>query len=578
MEFLELRRIVRRSFDVARDEGFSSLTSQALEKLRMRAFYVLGPSVPDADYAAWIARSEPSDAALAEQRLLAKKFSYRPLISIITPVWNPPLSLLAETLKSVVTQTYENWELCIVDGGSRKEVTDYLRKFAKSNENTRIEFLERNLGISANSNKALDLARGDFFALLDHDDLLAPFALFEVVSLLNQNADSAVIYSDSDRMLFDGKRIDPLFKPDWSPDMMLSVNYLAHLCVLSSTLTKSLGGFRAETDGAQDWDLFLRGTEHCDKIAHIPKILYHWREAPSSVSAVGFHAKPYARTAQLQVVDQYLERNQLHGKAQRHASGALRVKWELPDSPLVSVIIAGTNETAIRRCVNSIKHKPSYKNFEIILATSEPMDLDIREVRSVPLNSRFERYAAYNEGAKSASGKILVFLDSLTEVSSADWLEELTGWASTHGAGAVGCMILTTNHRILHGGIIVGLSDYLFRGAREVSSLALGHTEWLRDLNAVSGHCLATPREVFRMLGGFNTNLETVADIGYCLSLQGIGRRVVYTPHAKLIMREQDLPPQRKLNDFPQYQEITSHGDRYFNENLSYEHPIPTLE
>ncbi|MGA2628267.1 MAG: glycosyltransferase [Candidatus Bathyarchaeia archaeon] len=578
MELLELKKIVQRSFDLARDEGLSSLTSQALEKLRMRAFYVLGPSVSDQEYAAWIKRSEPSDAALAAQSLLAKNFNYHPLISIITPVWNPPVGLLAETLKSVVVQTYENWELCIVDGGSRKEVRDYLTEFAKQNENTRIEFLETNLGISANSNKALDLARGDFFTFLDHDDLLAPFALFDVVSLLNQNAESAVIYSDSDRMLFDGKRIDPLFKPDWSPDMMFSVNYLTHLCVLSSTLTRSLGGFRPETDGAQDWDLFLRATERCDKIAHVPKVLYHWREAPSSVSAVGFHAKPYAKTAQLRVVDQCLERNQLYGKAQRHACGALRVKWKLPDNPLVSVIVTGTNETVIRRCVSSVKHKSSYKNFEIIVVTPDQMDLDIREVRSVPLHARFERYAAYNEGAKNASGKVLVFLDSLTEVSSADWLEELTGWASNNEVGVVGCMILTTNHRILHGGIVIGLSDYLFRGAREVSSLALGHTEWFRDLNAVSGLCLATPREIFSTLGGFDTNLESAADIGYCLSQQRIGRRVVYTPHAKLTMLEEDLPRQRKLNGFPQYPQIISAGDQYFNENLSFDHPIPTLE
>jgi glycosyltransferase involved in cell wall biosynthesis len=576
MEWFELRKIVQRSLDVVRDQGLTSLTSQALEKLRMRAFYVLGPSVPDRDYAGWISRSEPSDSVLAEQTLLSKKFNYRPLISIITPVWNPPLDLLAATLKSVAAQTYENWELCIVDGGSRKEVADYLREFAKNNENTRIEFLERNLGICVNSNKALDLARGDFLAFLDHDDLLAPFALFEVVSLLNQNAESAVIYSDSDRMLFDGKRIDPLFKPDWSPDMMLSANYLTHLCVLSSTLTRSLGGFRPETEGAQDWDLFLRATETCNRIAHVPKILYHWREAPSSVSAVGFSAKPYARTAQLRVVDQYLERNQIYGKAQRHGSGALRISWRLPDSPLVSVIIAGTKETAIRRCVNSVKHKSSYKNFEIIVVTSD--QIHIREVHSVQLHSRFEQYAAYNEGAKNASGQVLVFLNCLTEVSSKDWLEELTGWASINGVGAVGCMILTADNRILHGGIIIGLSDYLFRGAREVSSLALGHTGWFRDLNAVSGHCLATPHDVFRTLGGFNTNLETAADIGYCLSQQGISRRVVYTPHAKLIMREHDLPCPRTLNEFPQYQQIISHGDQYFNENLSYNHPIPTLE
>lgn len=578
MELLEFRRILKRSLDVARDEGLSSLTSQALEKLRMRAFYVLGPSVSDRDYAGWIARSEPSDAALAEQSLLARKFNHRPLISIITPVWNPPLGLLAETLKSVVTQTYENWELCIVDGGSRKEVRDYLREFAKQNEKTKIEFLDRNLGISANSNKALDLARGDFFAFLDHDDLLARFALFEVVSLLNQIADSAVIYSDSDRMSFDGKRIDPLFKPDWSPDMMLSVNYLAHLCVLESTLTRGLGGFRSETDGAQDWDLFLRATEQCDKIAHIPKILYHWREAPSSVSAVGFHAKPYARSTQLRVVDQYLERNQVDGNALRHASGALRVRWKLSESPLASVIVAGTKANVIRRCVNSVKHKSSYKNFEIIVVTPDQMDLDIREVRSVGLHSRFEQYAAYNEGAKNATGKVLVFLDSLTEVSSADWLEELTGWASVNGVGAVGCMILTTDHRILHGGIVIGLSDYLFRGAREVSSLALGNTEWFRDLNAVCGCCLTTSSKVFSMLGGFDTKLETAADIGYCLSQQGIGRRVVYTPHAKLIMSEHHIPRRRKLNELPQCQPILSHGDRYFNENLSYDHPVPTLE
>ena len=283
----DLKDIAIASATVLRVQGFSSLARKSVEKIRKREFQIITEidcAVPDREYAEWILRNEPKPEDLAEQRTQSMKFAYQPLISIIVPVWNPPRDVLSETIQSVMEQTYPNWEMCITDGGSIDDVKKVLLDAQRRDRRVRVRLLDKNLGISGNSNISLEMCRGEFAVLLDHDDQLAAPALFEVVNALNKKPNLDFIYTDKDRSTLQGKRLSPLFKPDWSPEVMLSANYVTHMCAIRTELLRRIGGFRPETDGAQDWDLFLRVAEVTNEIHHIPKVLYHWRLAPDSVS------------------------------------------------------------------------------------------------------------------------------------------------------------------------------------------------------------------------------------------------------------------------------------------------------
>jgi GT2 family glycosyltransferase len=493
---------------------------------------------------------------------------------------------LADTLESVLSQTYDNWEACIVDAGSEQSVKEVLQEFARRDKRVRVRFLGKNLGISRNSNIAIERASGEFIALLDHDDLLAPFALFEVVESLNKMPELDFIYSDRDSATLEGKRSNPLFKPDWSPDVMLSANYLAQLCVIRTRLAKSLGGFRPETDGAQDWDLFLRATERTTKIHHIPKILYHWRQAPASVSATGFYAKPYAPRAQILAVDEHLARNGRRAEVSLDRSGFLRVSWKLVDRPLISIIIhCQEGGPLFQRCLDAVVNRSSYKNIEVVVCAKlrpEALERHRQKVhmRFVECGQHMSYAEANNMGANQALGEVLVFLDEHAEVVSPRWLEELGGWALQPEVSVVGAKLLAPDRTIYHGGVVIGLPGYVFEGAHERSWLALGHTEWYRNYTAVSGACLASRSSVFRELGRFNSRLNMGADIDLCLCARKHNYRVVYTPHARLILYRPEPLVLRKSDLFaiPEFRQTVERGDPYFNRNLSYEHTVPTLK
>jgi glycosyltransferase involved in cell wall biosynthesis/SAM-dependent methyltransferase len=582
----EFKKILVTSARIATEQGVSSLLSLAREKILKREFRVLGTSFPDIGYALWIANNEPTDANLTAQRSGSKRFGYRPLISIITPVWNPPLDVLEDTIESVLSQTYDNWELCIADGGSQEAVRDVLRRFVRRDKRVRVRFLDSNLGISGNSNMAIEWARGEFVALLDHDDMLAPFALFEVVECLNRMPELDFIYSDEDCATLDGRRFGPLLKPDWSTEMMLSANYVRHFCVFRTTLLKSIAGFRPEMDGAQDWDLILRVVENTDRICHLPKILYHWRLAPASVSSSGLQAKPYAAKAQLLTLNQYLARNMPEGEMRFSKFGNLRVTWRLDRRPKVSIIVhSQESNSLLHRCLSSIFRKSSYKDFEVVLVcTSDQLGTLQMEFPSVHLvvgANRLSYSYACNLGATHATGEVLVFVDPAIQVLANDWLEELAGWALQPGIGAVGTKILQPNGEIFHGGVIIGLPGYVFRGARERSWTPFGHTEWYRDYSAVSGLCIATRKEVFEEVGRFQENLNGAPDIEFCVRVRRRGYRVVYTPFARLLLDrsgDRSSAERLRLPDISECYQTLQAGDPYFNPNLSCNYTIPRLK
>jgi len=280
----------------------------------------------DKAYRKWIEDNEPSDAQIEYQKVLASRFQLRPKISIITPVFNPAPEILQETLNSVESQSYDNWELCLADASTDESASEILASFAKRHAGkVKLRSLEKNLGISGNSNAAIEMAEGEFVAFLDHDDLLAPFALYEVVNTLNRVPDAEFIFSDRDIMDSSGMRMHPFFKPGWSPCLFLTQNYLCHLAVIKRELLDRVGWFRQEFDGAQDYDLFLRATEAARRLAHIPAVLYHWRIVQGS-SAVDSQAKPYAYESAIQAITEALKRRGLRGTVVHgHSRGYYRV-------------------------------------------------------------------------------------------------------------------------------------------------------------------------------------------------------------------------------------------------------------
>lgn len=551
-------------------------------------------------YETWISINEPNKVELKQQQITAKEFPYRPLISIIIPVYNTKPNILKETIQSVLKQTYDNWEICIVDGNSKGEdIKKILNEFSQKDPRICVNFLDQNMGISGNSNKALQLAKGEFIALLDHDDLLAPFALFEVVKSLNDKPELDFIYSDKDIVSEDGtQRQNPLFKPGWSPEIMLSANYLTHLSVIRKSLVDEIGGFLSETDGAQDWDLFMRATEKTNKILHISKVLYHWRESETSCALWCSGAKPYIFDAQRTVLNNHLKRLGKSFELILIPPGIWRIKWTITDKTKISIIIpTRDNITKLRPCVDSILNKSSYQNFEIIIidtGSKEPESLKYynelsrnSKINILNYNKLFNYSAVNNLGEKHSTGEILLFLNDDTEVITSDWLEEMAGWIQQEEIAIVGAKLLKPDNTIQHAGVILGLQGFAghpFAGANENYNGPFGSTEWYRDYLAVTGACMMIRKKVFEEAGGFNESFILMgSDVELCLRLWKKGYRIVYTPFAKLVhyeasTRTKYIPPQDFVMSYEHYKLFLEKGDPNYNINLSLWNTIPSIK
>ena len=429
-------------------------------------------------YADWITDHEPTAGELAEQREKAEDLAYRPRFSLITPVYNPPLSVLEAMLASVQAQTYPDWELCLVDGDSTDPaVAALLERWATQDERVKVTRLSHNAGIVGNSNQALEQATGEWCGLLDHDDTLASNALYEVALLLNERPELDFIYSDHDLLSEDGQtRHSPLFKPDFSPEIMLSANYMTHLTVIRRSLIEKVGRFAPGTDGAQDWDLFWRVLEQTEagRVAHIPKVLYHWRESATS-TATDIYRKPTAPLNQLHAIENHLHRS---GQPHSHAffdEGLIRVSWPVVGQPLASIIVPTKDKPElIAACVRSVLSRTSYPHFELLIVdtgSTDPAVFDFyRSLEGQPrlkilhYTEPFNYSAVNNWAARQADGDILVFLNNDTEVIGSDWLEELVRWAQLPAIGAVGAQLLKPDGTLQHAGVIVGMGGWAGHG------------------------------------------------------------------------------------------------------------------
>ncbi len=502
----------------------------------------------DALYVHWLKNNVPTKDALEQQRL--QTFSFCPKISIIVPLYNTPETLLREMVSSVLAQTYSHFELCIADGST--DGADRAAILAQyGDERIKYQKLAENEGISGNSNRAIRMATGDYIALLDHDDMLAPHALYKNVALLNENSDYELIYSDEDKVTENGlRRFDPFFKPDFSPNMLYAFNYITHFTCIKKSLLDRIGYFDDRYNGAQDYDLFLRATEQAKKIGHIKDILYHWRIAETS-TAFSSDTKSYTVAAGQAAIEASIRRRGLSAAV---SEGALpnyyTVSYALPTpQPMISIIIPNKDEKdTLKKCIDSIRTKSTYSNYEIIIVENnsekqstfayyEQLKKDPR-IRVICWNHPFNYSSLNNFAADQAKGELLLFLNNDMSVISADWLEQMAMHACRPDVGAVGAKLYYPDDTLQHGGIVLrigGIAGHSHKGSGRDEVGAFARLTLVHDLSAVTAACLMTRKEVFASVGGFDEQFVVAFnDVDLCLKIREKGLFVLWTPFAEL--------------------------------------------
>lgn len=575
--------------------------------LRIRAFSAAGaetelrlPIVIDhvngyaSEYHRWIAEFEKRDPALIEMKLLG--FTLRPLVSIVVPVYKTAPQFLERMIGSVLAQSYSHWELCLADDGSRSsEIDAILERYEQQDSRIRVARLSENRGISAASNAAVALASGEFVALLDHDDELAQDALYHFVDALNHHPAADLFYSDEDHLDELGLRSDPFFKPDWSPDLILSENYVCHLMVFRRSLCDEVGGFRSEVDLSQDHDLLLRMSAKAHEIVHIPRILYHWRTDVYSITRASSRQKQAEESSRRTVEDFLLA----SGIAASVEPGVIPARWRIrypiPGGAKVRIVMpCGGNTELLERCLESIADKTDYPHYEIVVLDNSRLtkvekfvrgwrrrglELEYIDFRNVPFN-----YSAMNNaGARESDAPLLLFLNDDISIITPGWLDAMVELACRPEVGAVGAKLLYPDGTIQHGGIVLGYFDicgHAFKGHPASERTYFDFPDMVRNVSAVTGACMMVPRERFWECGGFDTETLPVAyqDIDLCLKLNERGYRVLYTPYAQLYhyeavskrQEDKDPRPHETLAFKARWKHLIE-NDPFYNPNLTRE-------
>jgi len=503
-------------------------------------------------YTVWFDRQLLSTAQHAEQVVKADALQFRPLISVLVPTYNTQPQHLRECFDSVVNQTYSNWELCVSDDASTNpETKAVISEYAARYDNVHALFSETNTHIAISSNKALNMANGAFISLLDHDDLLQPNALYETALVLNGHPDADLVYSDEDKLEADSIHVEPFFKPDWSPDFLYSCNYITHFATLSRRILNEVDGFRVGTEGAQDWDLFLRVTARTSKIHHVAKILYTWRKSETS-TAQSADSKPYAYINQGKVLRYTV--GERHENAYVDAApdrGFWRVRRVIAQTPKVSVVIpTKDNFELISQCLDSILDRSSYPYFEVVVVDTGSTDPRVEayytktlaanpEVKIVRWEGPFNFSGACNLGVSNSDGEYVVFLNNDTEIISNDWIQGLLEHAQRPEVGMVGAQLFFEGGEIQHAGVVLSERDVAFHpfyGRKphwDMSTYIFASN--VRNTAAVTAACSMVSRVKFDEVGGFDTELRvTYNDVDLCLRLLTAGYHNVYNPFVHL--------------------------------------------
>ena len=548
----------------------------------------------DVDYEEWYKNHKPTMEELQRQR--DTEFEYEPLISILVPVYNTPEEFLKQMIQSVRKQTYGKWELCIANANPANEtVAEILRISSTKDERIKVKDVPENEGIAQNTNAALASATGDYIGLLDHDDLLTPDALYEVVKAINENDRPQVLYSDEDKVTMDlSEHFQPHMKPDYNKDLLRSNNYITHFFVADRTLVEEVGGEDGEYNGAQDYDLILKCTERAKGIAHIPRILYHWRVHKAS-TADNPASKMYAFDAGKRAIEDHLKRCGEIGKVSHEKDlGFYRVKYQVQGSPLISIIIPNKEQVeSLDKCLESIE-KSSYKNYEIIIVENNSTEdatfayykkIESDKIRIVYWSDEFNYSAINNFGVKHARGDYLLLLNNDVEVITTDWLEELTANCQRKDVGIVGARLYYPDDTIQHAGIVIGIGGVagaLFVGMPRMFTGYLHKAAIQQDLSAVTAACMMVKRSVYEELGGLEEELKVAFnDVDFCLRAREKGYLVVYDPNVELYHfesksrgTEDSKEKIRRFQNEIEYMrshwlELLKKGDPMYNPNLT---------
>ena len=531
------------------------------------------------------------------------QFAYMPKISILVPLYNTPDAFLREMITSVTNQTYGNWELCLADGSDEKhaQVETIVSEYQKEYPNIVYKKLEKNEGISGNTNQCLTLATGEYIGLFDHDDILHPSALFEYVKAINEKGAD---YLYCDETTFKSGNIDHMltlhFKPDYAIDNLRANNYICHFSVFKRELLDGTELFRSRFDGSQDHDMILRLTDRAKCVVHIPKLLYYWRSHPGSVAA-DITAKPYAIEAARNAVADHLRRHGYdHFKitSTRAFETIFKIRYEIIGTPLISIIIPNKDHvTDLRRCIDSILEKSTYDNYEIIVVennseTKEVFDYyeELKEypkVKVVSYEGTFHYSKINNLGATHAKGDYLLLLNNDTQVITVNWLEELLMYAQRPDVGAVGAKLYYGNKTIQHAGVVIGLGAHRTAGhthyGQHRDNLGyMGRLCYTQDVTAVTGACLMVKKALFDEVGGLSEDFAiSLNDVDFCLQLREMGYLNVFTPFAELYHFES---VSRGLDDHGEkadrynreselfrekWKKQLEEGDPYYNPNFS---------
>ncbi len=551
------------------------------------------PEVID-PYRAWLVTHVLTQEQLQQQREEVVGLSFQPTISIVMPVYNTDETWLRRAIASVRNQVYPHWELCVCDDGSSQDrVGELLTEFAQDDPRIHVHTNGKNMGIARASNQALALATGEFVGLLDHDDELSLDALFEVVGYLNAHPDTDLVYSDEDKIGPQGQRMQPFFKPDWSPDMLLSFMYTCHFSVYRRECLLEVGGFDPGCNGSQDYDLALKVTERTAAIGHIPKILYHWRIVPGSIAEQATN-KAYAYEAGKRALTAALERRGISGSVedtfgQNEGLGFYRVRRSCDSSRLVSIIIPTRDRLdLLSRCIASIETYTTYPTYEIVIVDNDSVEQQTLDYfqetshRVIQFSGGFHFSRMMNAAVEQVSGDLVLFLNNDIEVLSAEWLNALVEQACRPEVGAVGTKLLYPNHTVQHAGVIIGLCEFAGHSHRYVSGFQHGYwgsIDIIRNYSAVTAACLMMRRSLFLEMEGFDKAFQyAYQDVDLCLRLRDKGFINVYTPYAPLVHYEsasrggamafggEDIAIARS-----RWHKYLSQGDPYYNPNLTHD-------
>lgn len=548
-------------------------------------------------YGPWYGQYIPTREELEKQR--KKKWNYGPKISIIVPAYKTPEAFLRQLMDSLLAQTYANWELCIANASPEDASMEYvLKEYAKKDSRILWKKLEENKGIAENTNEAFAMATGEFAGLLDHDDLLAPNALYEVAKALETEPDIDVLYTDEDKVRGDEvlEHFQPHLKPDFNIDLLRSNNYICHFFVVRKSLLEKTGGFRREYDGAQDYDFIFRCTQAAGKIHHIPEILYHWRTHQSS-TADNPESKLYAFEAGKRAIEENLRQNGLIGEVSHTKDyGFYRVKYPVQGEPLVSIIIPNKDaKEDLEKCIQSILEKSSYTNYEILIVENNSTGEEIfsyykelsenSRIRLLRWKREFNYSAINNYGAKKAKGDYLLFLNNDTEVISPDWIEEMLGFCQRPDTGIVGARLYFGNNTVQHAGTVIGIggiAGHMFTDMPRERSGYMHKAAIIQDLSAVTAACMMVKRQVFDEVQGFEEQLSVAFnDVDFCLRVREKQYLVVYDPYVELYHYESKSrgaeDSKEKVRRFQseiefmrcRWETLLKKGDPYYNKNLS---------